>query len=108
MERLIDVNSNTNAKPKTLSTTGKILLTATAGIAFGVTIVCSSFVAPAFRRFCLPYVPATKEQINHVISCLPKNANGKILDIGSGDGRIVIGKYFKITFVCFFFIFILI
>jgi len=57
----------------------------------GIGFICASFVAPAFRKFCLPYVPATTEQIQNVLSFLPKNASGKLLDIGSGDGRIVVG-----------------
>ncbi|XP_016985414.1 ATP synthase subunit C lysine N-methyltransferase [Drosophila rhopaloa] len=73
-----------------ISTGGKILIAATGGIGIGLSIVCASFVAPAFRRICLPYVPATSEQIQNVLSFLPKAADGKLLDIGSGDGRIVV------------------
>lgn len=46
-------------------------------------------MAPAFRKYCLPYVPATTKQMQNVFSCLPKQ-KGRLLDIGSGDGRIVI------------------
>ncbi|XP_039495100.1 ATP synthase subunit C lysine N-methyltransferase [Drosophila santomea] len=73
-----------------MSTGGKILIAATGGVGIGLSIVCTSFVAPAFRRICLPYVPATTEQIQNVLSFLPKNSTGKLLDIGSGDGRIVV------------------
>ncbi|EDV48277.1 protein N-lysine methyltransferase FAM173B [Drosophila erecta] len=73
-----------------MSTGGKILIAATGGVGIGLSIVCASFVAPAFRRICLPYVPATTEQIQNVLSFLPKNSAGKLLDIGSGDGRIVV------------------
>ncbi|KAI8046781.1 ATP synthase subunit C lysine N-methyltransferase [Drosophila gunungcola] len=73
-----------------ISTGGKILIAATGGVAIGLSVVCASFVAPAFRRICLPYVPATSEQIQNVLSFLPKTAGGKLLDIGSGDGRIVV------------------
>lgn len=43
----------------------------------------------------MPFIPATTKQIENVFSCLPKqtgpNSNPpKLLDIGSGDGRIVI------------------
>ncbi|XP_068152443.1 ATP synthase subunit C lysine N-methyltransferase [Drosophila tropicalis] len=79
------------SKSSSISTGGKILIAATGGVALGLSVVCASFVAPAFRRICLPYVPATEEQIKNVLSFLPKNANsGKLLDIGSGDGRIVV------------------
>ncbi|GFR31101.1 ATP synthase subunit C lysine N-methyltransferase, partial [Trichonephila clavata] len=47
------------------------------------------FVLPAFRRICLPYVPATDNQIQHVISLL-KTRKGNLIDLGSGDGRIVL------------------
>ncbi|KAM3174419.1 hypothetical protein ACTXT7_010567 [Hymenolepis weldensis] len=54
------------------------------------------FVAPAFRRICLPYVPATTKQLNHVSELLHLAENqgrrhiGKLIDIGSGDGRVVL------------------
>jgi methylase of polypeptide subunit release factors len=42
----------------------------------------------------LPFIPATPKQLSNVFSCLPKQnlarKSGKLLDIGSGDGRIVI------------------
>lgn len=95
MELLNESVPNPLAKtPKSgMSTGGKILIAATGGVGIGLSIVCASFVAPAFRRICLPYVPATTEQIQNVLSFLPKNSAGKLLDIGSGDGRIVVGKY---------------
>eukprot|EP00099_Drosophila_melanogaster_P013441 NP_001303427.1 uncharacterized protein Dmel_CG3337, isoform B [Drosophila melanogaster] len=92
MELLNESAPNPLAKtPKSgMSTGGKILIAATGGVGIGLSIVCASFVAPAFRRICLPYVPATTEQIQNVLSFLPKNSAGKLLDIGSGDGRIVV------------------
>lgn len=59
-------------------------------------MICVSFVAPAFRKYCLPYVPATDKQIENILKSIngkPKNGTKKLLDIGSGDGRIVIGAY---------------
>ncbi|GIY22835.1 ATP synthase subunit C lysine N-methyltransferase [Caerostris darwini] len=47
------------------------------------------FVLPAFRRICLPYVPATDNQMRNVVSLL-KNRKGTLIDLGSGDGRIVL------------------
>ncbi|KAH8341135.1 hypothetical protein KR074_000321 [Drosophila pseudoananassae] len=81
--------SQKTSKPG-MSIGGKVLIAATGGVGLGLSIVCASFVAPAFRRICLPYVPATTEQIQNVLSFLPRNAGGKLLDIGSGDGRIVV------------------
>lgn len=78
---------------KTVTFSGKILFGLTGGIAVGLTVVCAAFVAPAFRRFCLPYVPATPQQISNVLKCLPssmRTTKERLLDIGSGDGRIVI------------------
>lgn len=60
------------------------------GIALGLTVICFPFVSPALRKFCLPYIPATNEQLLNVLKGL-KGRNGFLLDLGSGDGRIVIG-----------------
>jgi len=47
------------------------------------------FVAPALRKVCLPFVPATTEQVHNVFKVLGAR-KGTLVDIGSGDGRIVI------------------
>uniref|UniRef100_A0A8C2TTU0 ATP synthase c subunit lysine N-methyltransferase n=1 Tax=Coturnix japonica TaxID=93934 RepID=A0A8C2TTU0_COTJA len=51
--------------------------------------VVTPFVAPALRRVCLPFVPATSAQIENVLKML-QGRRGTVVDIGSGDGRIVI------------------
>jgi hypothetical protein len=69
--------------------------------ALGVTALSIPFILPAFRRVCLPYVPATEAQIKNVLKLLGTNqqkvasqAKGpKIIDLGSGDGRVV--SYFS-------------
>lgn len=62
------------------------------GIAVGLTLLCAPFITPAFRKYCLPYVPATTTQVENVLHLLKRAKHGeKLLDIGSGDGRIVIG-----------------
>ncbi|XP_058813853.1 ATP synthase subunit C lysine N-methyltransferase [Topomyia yanbarensis] len=77
--------------PKTRSISGKILIALTGGIGVGLSIVCYPFVAPALRKHCLPYVPATTKQIENVLLSVRAASGGsKLLDIGSGDGRIVI------------------
>ncbi|KAG4078078.1 hypothetical protein HA402_002129, partial [Bradysia odoriphaga] len=45
----------------------------------------------SIRKYCLPYVPATTTQLENILSVL-KNSDksGRLLDIGSGDGRIVV------------------
>lgn len=90
MDYLGDHSTGT-VKRKSMSNSAKILIAATGGVGIGLSVICASFVAPAFRRICLPYVPATSEQVRNVLSFLPKNSQSKLLDIGSGDGRIVVG-----------------
>ncbi|KAJ6661322.1 hypothetical protein lerEdw1_014950 [Lerista edwardsae] len=51
--------------------------------------VATPFITPALRKHCLPFVPATSKQIENVLNVL-KGRNGCLVDIGSGDGRIVI------------------
>ncbi|KAJ0173059.1 hypothetical protein K1T71_011235 [Dendrolimus kikuchii] len=80
-----------NSKMKTqskLSPVGKVLIYTTGGLALGVSIVCIPFVSPALRKVCLPYVPATTEQLVGVTKVLA-GRSGRLLDVGSGDGRIV-------------------
>lgn len=50
--------------------------------------VAVPFTFPAFRKICLPYVPATDAQVKNILRCL-KNRRGNMIDLGSGDGRIV-------------------
>lgn len=77
---------------KSTSLTGKILIGTSAAVAVGISVVCFPFVSPALRRFTLPFIPATDNQLKNILKVLPKNPskNVKVLDIGSGDGRIVI------------------
>ncbi|XP_045771130.1 ATP synthase subunit C lysine N-methyltransferase [Maniola jurtina] len=82
-------NSDTEIRNSSkLSMLGKALIYTTGGLAIGVSIVCIPFVSPAFRKVCLPYVPATTNQLAGVTRAL-KNRSGRLLDVGSGDGRIV-------------------
>ncbi|KAF0314128.1 Protein N-lysine methyltransferase FAM173B [Amphibalanus amphitrite] len=66
-----------------------VLASVTGVAAVGLTAVSWPFVAPAFRKVCLPYVPATTEQVTNVLRAL-KGRSGPLVDLGSGDGRIVI------------------
>ncbi|CAP35800.1 Protein CBG18326, partial [Caenorhabditis briggsae] len=68
-----------------------------AGVAGATALVISAaavpFVAPALRRVCIPYVPATTEQLANVSRALnlaTKNSKGTLIDLGSGDGRVVL------------------
>ncbi|XP_073818950.1 ATP synthase subunit C lysine N-methyltransferase [Musca autumnalis] len=85
----LELNSK-SSQPKSMSKSAKFLIFATGGVGIGLSVVCASFVAPAFRKICLPYVPATPEQVSNVLKFLPNKGPKRLLDIGSGDGRIVI------------------
>ncbi|GBP65925.1 Protein FAM173B [Eumeta japonica] len=69
-------------------TFGKALIYITGGLAVSVSVICIPFVSPAFRKICLPYVPATNIQLAGVAKAL-SDRSGTLLDVGSGDGRIV-------------------
>lgn len=58
------------------------------GTAFGLLALSFPFVLPALRRHCLPFVPATPIQIEKILLQL-KGRPGKVVDLGSGDGRVV-------------------
>lgn len=62
--------------------------------------VTGPFVAPALRKVCLPFVPATRTQIKNVLTVL-KTRSGSLVDIGSGDGRIVSFLILTILYPCF-------
>lgn len=51
--------------------------------------VTTPFITPALRKVCLPFVPATSRQVENVVKML-QHRRGPLVDIGSGDGRIVI------------------
>ncbi|XP_058876459.1 ATP synthase subunit C lysine N-methyltransferase-like isoform X2 [Acipenser ruthenus] len=61
--------------------------------------VATPFVIPALRKICLPFVPATPAQIANVLKML-QSRTGSLVDIGSGDGRIV--KFSQYTNVVVF------
>eukprot|EP00095_Tigriopus_kingsejongensis_P004388 maker-scaffold1394_size43558-snap-gene-0.8 protein:Tk04388 transcript:maker-scaffold1394_size43558-snap-gene-0.8-mRNA-1 annotation:"protein fam173b" len=77
-----------NPGGKKMSTTGWVLLGVTGGTAVALSAICLPFVTPALRRVCLPYVPATTAQVENVYKAL-SGRRGTLVDIGSGDGRIV-------------------
>ncbi|XP_007959394.3 ATP synthase subunit C lysine N-methyltransferase isoform X1 [Chlorocebus sabaeus] len=59
------------------------------GTLVAVYAVATPFITPALRKVCLPFVPATTKQIENVVKML-RCRRGSLVDIGSGDGRIVI------------------
>nr|XP_039268235.1 ATP synthase subunit C lysine N-methyltransferase-like isoform X1 [Styela clava] len=76
-----------NEKPRSIW--GLTALGVTAGAVVALCIGAAPFISPALRKFCLPFIPATEAQVRNVISALP-HRGGKLADIGSGDGRIVL------------------
>ncbi len=54
----------------------------------GITVAIVPFLLPALRRYCLPYIPATPLQIKRVCHVMKERA-GSVVDLGSGDGRVV-------------------
>ncbi|XP_044513814.1 ATP synthase subunit C lysine N-methyltransferase [Gracilinanus agilis] len=59
------------------------------GTLVAVYAVATPFLTPALRKICLPFVPATSHQIENVLKML-RCRSGTLVDIGSGDGRVVI------------------
>ncbi|XP_054276169.1 ATP synthase subunit C lysine N-methyltransferase-like [Macrosteles quadrilineatus] len=76
-------------KSTNLNKSGLFLIGISGGAAVALTVLCAPFVSPALRRICLPYVPATTVQVENVLSAL-RGRSGHLVDIGSGDGRIVL------------------
>ncbi|XP_022199800.2 ATP synthase subunit C lysine N-methyltransferase-like [Nilaparvata lugens] len=104
MENILNNTSTTNSvesnfkmteKSKSFSTFGTALACITGGAAVLLTVISAPFVSPALRRICLPYVPATNAQVNNVLEALV-GRKGRLIDLGSGDGRIVSTVYITI------------
>lgn len=67
---------------------GVIATCALGGSLVALYAISGPFIAPALRKICLPFVPATNTQVNNVLRVL-QSRSGTLVDIGSGDGRIV-------------------
>ncbi|XP_034988145.2 adenine nucleotide translocase lysine N-methyltransferase [Zootoca vivipara] len=72
------------------------LLQIAAGTGLTAYVVWAGILMPGFRKVPLklqvPYVPANANQVENVMSLL-KGRSGKMVDLGSGDGRIVLEAY---------------
>ncbi|XP_006942551.1 adenine nucleotide translocase lysine N-methyltransferase isoform X2 [Felis catus] len=72
------------------------LLQAAAGSGLVAYIAWALLLQPGFRRVPLrlqvPYVGASERQVEHVLSLL-RGRPGKTVDLGSGDGRIVLAAH---------------
>lgn len=51
-------------------------------------VVAFPFIKPGFRKICLPYVPASDIQVSNIVKAL-EGCKGNVIDLGSGDGRLV-------------------
>ncbi|KAJ7305738.1 hypothetical protein JRQ81_010104 [Phrynocephalus forsythii] len=67
-----------------------------AGTGLMAYLVWAGVLMPGFRRVPLrlqvPYVPASVKQVENVMSLL-QGRSGKMVDLGSGDGRLVLEAY---------------
>nr|KAF6489382.1 hypothetical protein HJG59_004842 [Molossus molossus] len=72
------------------------LLQVAAGTGLAAYAVWALLLQPGFRRVPLrlqvPYVGASVRQVEHVLSLL-RGRSGKLVDLGSGDGRIVLAAH---------------
>jgi len=80
------------AAPPPRPRVGLVLAGLTGGAALALTALTAPFVVPAFRKVCLPYVPASSTQVGNVLQALKgrPRAGSTLVDLGSGDGRLVI------------------
>lgn len=62
------------------------------GAGLGIVIGTIPFVTPALRKYCLPYVPATPAQVSRLVNILRESSAQHVIDVGSGDGRVVSGR----------------
>lgn len=76
------------ADKRSRSLLGLIVTGVVGGSLVALYAVAAPFVAPALRKVCLPFVPATPAQVENVLKAL-RARSGTLVDIGSGDGRIV-------------------
>ena len=87
----IDVKRTSDQTKDSPNIFGKFILGITGATAVGLVIVTTPFLTPALRRICLPYVPATEKQIANIfrLAKAPKQNGSTLVDLGSGDGRVV-------------------
>lgn len=81
-----------NGKPQTVNKKQApwVALGIMLGFAGGVSFVLGPFCLPAIRRLSAPYVPANDMLRNRIIQACKKFEVKKMVDLGSGDGCLVI------------------
>ncbi|KAM7386671.1 hypothetical protein PAMA_009336 [Pampus argenteus] len=81
------------AELKTRQLRGWDVVQIAAGTGFAVYAMWVGFIQPGFRkvplRLQVPYIPASKAQVRNVMTLL-RGRKGILVDLGSGDGRIVL------------------
>ena len=84
-------SSGFKSKSNSLSNTNYGLLAASLfGVAsVSLVLITIPFLTPALRRICLPYVPATDTQTKNIVTALGYIKPRRVIDLGSGDGRVV-------------------
>jgi len=85
-------STSNNEKKNSFKTTGLVICGLIGGSGIALTIIAAPFVLPALRKVCLPYVPATTEQVSNVLQALKGKKASSLIDLGSGDGRLVISS----------------
>lgn len=88
---------NENTKLQSSSTQSHILI-GIGGTFAGLTLLFAPFLAPGFRKLCVPWMGTPLHIIRAALDKLPNIANTprsasnlrRLVDLGSGDGRIVI------------------
>ena len=80
---------NSELKSKRLQTIASIGIAFFGSVSIGLLALSLPFVWPAFRRHVLPYIPATDLQIHNVLKLVKKTKPLTLIDLGSGDGRLV-------------------
>lgn len=97
------MDSISNQKSSSQSKFGLYSALGIGAVAIGFSIAAIPFLTPALRTHALPYVPATTKQIKNVFKALKIYSSNnnltylqpsqtrtvKLIDLGSGDGRIV-------------------
>ncbi|XP_054161950.1 ATP synthase subunit C lysine N-methyltransferase-like [Oppia nitens] len=81
---------NSQLKTKRSQLIASIGIAVFGGVSVSLLAISLPFVWPAFRRQVLPYIPATDTQVRNVLSLLRRSETKSVIDLGSGDGRIVI------------------
>jgi hypothetical protein len=87
-EDSIKQNSNASDSKSTRKTVVNSILGLTGGVLVAGIAITVPFVIPALRKVALPYIPTSEEQVKNVLHFIRKT-HGKLIDLGSGDGRLV-------------------